>query len=251
MEILEILYEHIWKGKFSAPIQDRLTSSNMCVLDIGSGTGSWITSMAESYPKSSFIGLDLIDFKKGDDQPNLAFIKGNIFDGLPFPDNTFDYVHQSNMMTSIQKDQWKFVIDEIVRVTKPNGWMEFMERNPRANSLGPVMDELSKLFVAYLRSSGVHTKINKELEKMLLNTNQVTDIGINSKGIPIGSWGGYIGELFCKTFDELYSARLSGLLDFMRIPEEVLIEKKVKIAPLEYNKYKTYAKVYRTYGRKI
>jgi len=192
MEILEILYEHVWGGKFSAPVQNEL--NNMCVLDIGCGSGGWIASVAELYPKSTFIGIDIVDFKR-EDLPNLAFIKSNIFDGLPFPDNTFDYVHQSNMMLSIRKDQWPFIIDEIIRVTKPNGWIEFMEKDPKSTSLGPVMDKISKSFVAYLKECGINTKINKELENMLLGTNKIVDIGINSKGIPLGSWGGYIGEL--------------------------------------------------------
>ena len=126
MEVLEIIYQYFWKGKFSAPIHDTLVYGGACVLDVGCGPGTWLISMAKSYPKSTFIGLDIINLDRGDDLPNLAFIKGNIFDGLPFPSNTFDYVHQSNMMTSIQCDQWQSVVNEIARVTKPNGWVEFM-----------------------------------------------------------------------------------------------------------------------------
>ncbi|CAH1757755.1 6862_t:CDS:2 [Entrophospora sp. SA101] len=236
MEILEILYEHVWGGKFSAPVQNEL--NNMCVLDIGCGSGSWIASVAELYPKSTFIGIDIMDFKR-EDLPNLAFIKSNIFDGLPFPDNTFDYVHQSNMMLSIRKDKWPFIIDEIIR-----------ERDPRSTSLGPVMDKISKSFVAYLKVCGINTKINKELESMLLGTNKIVDIGVNSKGIPLGSWGGYIGELFLKNITELLSARISSILDFMCMTEKDLKEI-MEIAPLEYNKHKSYAKTYRIYGRKI
>ncbi|CAJ0833715.1 18892_t:CDS:2 [Entrophospora sp. SA101] len=76
---------------------------------------------------------------------------------------------------------------------------------------------------------------------MLLGTNKIVDIGVNSKGIPLGSWGGYIGELV---------TRISSILDFMCMTEKDLKEI-MEIAPLEYNKHKSYAKTYRIYGRKI
>src|SRR6266511_4978513 len=126
MEIQEIIYQYLWKGMFSAPIQDQLTCNSIRVLDIGCGTGSWLMNMAESYPKSTFGGVDITNFQRSANLPNLAFIQSNIFDGLPFPDNTFDYVRQSNMMCSIRDHQWQFVVDEITRVTKPGGWVEFM-----------------------------------------------------------------------------------------------------------------------------
>ncbi|CAJ0833661.1 18872_t:CDS:2, partial [Entrophospora sp. SA101] len=64
------------------------------------------------------------------------------------------------------------------------------------------------------------------------------------------SWGGYIGELFLKNITELLSARISSILDFMCMTEKDLKEI-MEIAPLEYNKHKSYAKTYRIYGRKI
>ncbi|CAJ0764571.1 6984_t:CDS:1, partial [Entrophospora sp. SA101] len=44
--------------------------------------------------------------------------------------------------------------------------------------------------------------------------------------------------------------RISSILDFMCMTEKDLKEI-MEIAPLEYNKHKSYAKTYRIYGRKI
>ncbi|CAG8703901.1 4135_t:CDS:2, partial [Scutellospora calospora] len=81
-----------WQGNFSSPINDKLFDG-IRVLDIGCGTGSWILDMASQYPSSTFLGLDKLDLFPPSDQrfPNTGFIQANVLDGIPFPDNTFDF----------------------------------------------------------------------------------------------------------------------------------------------------------------
>jgi ubiquinone/menaquinone biosynthesis C-methylase UbiE len=47
-------------------------------------------------------------------------------EGLPFPDNSFDYVVQRNALYNYTKEEWdSIVIPEMIRVLKPGGWIEF------------------------------------------------------------------------------------------------------------------------------
>ena len=55
---------------------------------------------------------------------NIKFVEGNVLDGLPFKDSTFDYVFMRHLCYGFTDQDWKNVIDEIIRITKPGGWIE-------------------------------------------------------------------------------------------------------------------------------
>lgn len=42
----------------------------------------------------------------------------NIEEGLPFPDNSFDYIYSEHCIEHVRPYYWKFVLDEIARVAK-------------------------------------------------------------------------------------------------------------------------------------
>lgn len=82
--------------------------------------------MAKEFPNSEFMAIDLIESYEGVlslAPPNLTFSMADVRK-LPFPDNTFDYVFQGLAMGSFRIHEWPGVIDELVRVTKPGGWVE-------------------------------------------------------------------------------------------------------------------------------
>ncbi|RUS31999.1 hypothetical protein BC938DRAFT_476535 [Jimgerdemannia flammicorona] len=72
-----------------------------------------------------FTGTDIADIFPQDDVPsNCSFESANTLEGLPFADNTFDYVFQRFMVTAFTPAQWDRAIAELVRVTKPGGYVE-------------------------------------------------------------------------------------------------------------------------------
>lgn len=119
------------------------------------GPGVWVLEMADKYRDSTFTGIDIVaNFPQMVNKINLLFkirnphnliilltkifiqIKPentNFFTGevkrLPFEDNTFDFVYMRFMMFAITMDDWPEAIDELVRVCKPDGWIEIMERD--------------------------------------------------------------------------------------------------------------------------
>src|SRR4051794_2842473 len=84
--------------------------------------------MAYEYPSAIFIGVDISPiFPSEKKKPENATFLQNMLDGLPFEDNTFDFVYQRSLASAISEDQWKCdVIHELYRVTKPGGWIELM-----------------------------------------------------------------------------------------------------------------------------
>ena len=61
--------------------------------------------------KQEFVNID----KAAEVKPDLVV---NIEGGLPFPDNSFEYIFSSHCLEHINPSKWKFVLDEIARVAK-------------------------------------------------------------------------------------------------------------------------------------
>ena len=59
---------------------------------------------------------------------NVEFVEYNVLDGLPFNNNSFDYVFARVLVSVYSRTQWtELAIPEYTRVTKPGGWVELME----------------------------------------------------------------------------------------------------------------------------
>jgi ubiquinone/menaquinone biosynthesis C-methylase UbiE len=120
------LLNNVFQSNFSSPVKEILKIGGTEVLDLGCGPGAWLLDMAETFPKSNFTGVDLTNTLIGNDDmsKNIKFIKGNVLDGLPFKNSTFDYIFIRNLSYGFSEQDWKFMINEIIRITKPGGWIE-------------------------------------------------------------------------------------------------------------------------------
>ncbi len=99
--------------------------------------------LAIEFPNSTFIGVD-DDAERARIEiqlPNAAFLHHEIKEGLPFPDDTFDFVHQ-RFFTSVDETDWrKYMLLDMIRVLKSEGWIELMEMSPLFNA-GPVTKKM-------------------------------------------------------------------------------------------------------------
>ncbi|CAG8486017.1 2105_t:CDS:2 [Dentiscutata heterogama] len=123
----QAIFRRHWQGNFSSPVKQVLANSKnkAKVLDVGCGSASWIFDMANDYPDATFIGLDILpNHPELTKLSNASYVQHNILDGLPFEDNTFDFIHQRFLGSSYQKQKWMFVINELVRILKPGGYLE-------------------------------------------------------------------------------------------------------------------------------
>lgn len=86
---------HLQHGNYNAPIEDNFING-IKALDVGCGSGRWTIDMAEDYPASHFTGIDIVTdiLPKTGYPENCTFLRANTLKGLPFEDNTFDFVFQ-------------------------------------------------------------------------------------------------------------------------------------------------------------
>ena len=81
--------------------------------------------MATNFHHAEFTGIDISPIQPLQVKPNnFNFIKADLLEGLPFPDDTFDFVFQRLMVGSIPKNKWPSIMSELTRVLKPGGYLE-------------------------------------------------------------------------------------------------------------------------------
>jgi ubiquinone/menaquinone biosynthesis C-methylase UbiE len=67
--------------------------------------------MGESFPHSKFYGIDISNvFPPEAKKPaNVELVVGNIAKCIPYPDNTFDFIHQRLLIVALTNEDWKKV----------------------------------------------------------------------------------------------------------------------------------------------
>ncbi|KAG0748550.1 hypothetical protein G6F57_004126 [Rhizopus arrhizus] len=88
------------------------------VLDVGCGSGAWILDMVSDYPNCTYEGCDIEDVtNKRLSLKQTHFRTGNVLQGLPYPDNSFDFVHMRLLILAFKVEEWPMAIAEILRMT--------------------------------------------------------------------------------------------------------------------------------------
>ena len=101
--------------------------------------------MANLYPDNEYRGIDLVEiYPTTNIPPNVLFAKADILDddGLPFDNNTFDFVNMRFLSRHFNTNQWRVAIEEMARVTKEFGFIEIMEIDLTSYNQGPVTRKL-------------------------------------------------------------------------------------------------------------
>ncbi|CAG8503751.1 1547_t:CDS:2 [Paraglomus brasilianum] len=235
----------MWGGNYSAPVSDNL-SLGASVLDIGCGAGAWIMNMALDYPVSIFVGIDIAPLFPESHPANVAFLKCNIMDGLPFPDNTFDFVRQAFVIICINWRSWKEkVVKELIRVTKPGGYIEIMDIQREIVNPGTINEKIN----AYLEEHFYKAGINRSSCAGVIDTfnefkDKVIVAPIEERTYYFGKKAGRIGEATLKCLVEAYKAMKIIFTHIMRITEEEFeqmltdYEKECNEVPLRKERYR-------------
>ncbi|RUS25737.1 S-adenosyl-L-methionine-dependent methyltransferase [Jimgerdemannia flammicorona] len=167
------------------------------VLDVGCGPETWATELARKYPSSRVTAIDLVETAgpRPDRPPNYQFLIADALQPLPFPDNTFDFVHMRLMSHAFSAADWKPVLKELKRVMKPGGWIQMIEADQRMYYISGAGVEGKKTMdkvIHTLAARGQLTDVANVLDK-LLRKSGYADITTNYVSIPVGSWGGRLG----------------------------------------------------------
>jgi SAM-dependent methyltransferase len=194
LDFQHFLLKYGLQSNFLAPIQEPLS-----VLDVGCGTGRWAMELAQQFPKANVIGLDMVPTEKfttgyGLVQPpeNYAFVKGNVLEGLPFADGSFDFVHQRLLVAAIPQERWPFVVRELARVTRSGGWVELAECGVPQDAPGNPYPQLWGTWITFCRARGIDFTIGSSIGSLLEQAG-LRQVQQQEVLFPMGKWGGRVG----------------------------------------------------------
>lgn len=165
------------------------------VLDVGAGNGQWGYDICEEFPGAIVVGVDLVSGKPG--QPaGYRFVRANLLHGLPFVDDSFDFVHQRLLASSsIPVTVWPSLVRDLVRVTRPGGWVELVEVGPWLEPAGPATTRLFDLSYRLGRLLGLDMlgQVFRTMDDHLRSAGLV-DVERREVSVPVGEWGGVVGS---------------------------------------------------------
>lgn len=165
------------------------------ILDVGTGTGIWPVEMSRIFPQAHIIGLDVSSSSFQDaSTAAYTFILGDVLKGLPFPEKQFEYVHQRLLVAAIPTANWPTVINELIRVTRPGGWIEVLEIGVTIKNAGSETARLLAWMGGLSKERGFDMGIVSQLGQLLIEAG-VQDVEIHHIPAPLGDWGGYVGSM--------------------------------------------------------
>jgi ubiquinone/menaquinone biosynthesis C-methylase UbiE len=197
LDFQHYLLRHVFRGNYAAPI-----GQPHSILDVGTGTGRWAREMAAQFPDARVVGLDILDARPSpadmearvDGHPaNYRFVQGNVLEGLPFPDASFDFVHMRLMALALPAARWSYVVSELIRVTQPSGWVESVEFGGEKRG-GPAIAQLIRWGMQASALRGIDTAYSTQVGA-LLRVAGLHRVRTQEVDIPIGTYGGRVGVM--------------------------------------------------------
>lgn len=221
LDFQHFLLRQTFKGNYAAPIGEPQS-----ILDVGSGTGRWAREIAQTFPAARVVGLDVTPppadeaAGSGGSEPlpsNYMFAPGNVLEGIPFPDESFDFVHMRLLVLAIPHDRWPFVVNELIRVTRPGGWVESVEATTLQHG-GPAMDMLMEWINALLARRGISFPDGAKVGELMRAAGMV-NVTATDVALPFGEYGDRTARLLATDFFNGVKG-YGGLLQGIATPEQ-------------------------------
>ncbi|GER87776.1 hypothetical protein KDW_19380 [Dictyobacter vulcani] len=245
LDFQHYMLRYAFKGNYLAPVKDPKN-----ILDVACGTGRWMFEIASVFPQANILGLDLVTPLQKQSTVsfprNCIFTASDVADGLPFMDKTFDFVHQRLLILGIQAKIWPGLLRDLVRITRPGGWVELIETNLTCQRLGPETKRLAKWVQEISIKRGIDASIPKILGTQLKQVGLV-NVSTQRISIPIGLWGGRVGSMLRQDILSITKATRPFVMTHAGISAREY-DYIVDISLQEYEQYHSYSDFYVAYG---
>ncbi|THG96243.1 hypothetical protein EW145_g7812 [Phellinidium pouzarii] len=215
------LQHRVWKTAFEGRILLPPFRGQASYVVLDSGTGTEIASQLA--PGAILHGIDIEKRLFPPSHPsNMSFSVASI---TSLPDewsDKFDFVHQRLLVLGLKNKEWPLAVEQIFRVLSPGGWVQFGEFGDWR--IGPVTEKHRRMYKALLDSRGLNLDIYADLPEILQKAN-FTNITVEKRAIPVGSWAGKEGvgsrNNFMSVFRSMKAFVLqSGGLGFVETEED-------------------------------
>lgn len=95
------------------------------IIDVGTGTGVWAMDVADDFPGSTVMGIDLSPIQPTLVPPNLEFVVQDLEEPWDMP-KRFDFIH-TRLMNGFSVKSWPMFYKNAFESCKPGGWVENQE----------------------------------------------------------------------------------------------------------------------------
>ncbi|CAG8713511.1 5536_t:CDS:2, partial [Acaulospora morrowiae] len=243
MQLQHHLLREYWKGNFSAPVREILSVDGTKVLDVGCGPGTWTCEMSSDFSKAKYTAVDINSVFPKIKPKNVEFVQCDILKGLPFDDNTFDYVFLRFLIIHLTEVEWETIlIRELCRVCKPGGWIELMEPMNEIRNTGPVTSKLCEKFHTRIRNQKRNFNVNR-FHKLMIE-NHLININHQCREMPFG-----LNDIKSELGLDIMRERLKKHLQFERVYKGKIEDMLNKVA-VEAKVHNTYIETHRFWGQK-
>jgi SAM-dependent methyltransferase len=184
------------RGNYAAPLQQPAA-----ILDVGGGTGRWAVELAAVFPQAQVTSLDLSNPSASGGAlagtvlpPNIQFQMANVLEGLPYPDASFDFVHQRLLVFALPLDRWPDDVRELVRVTRVGGRVELVEGRPAVHVQTPALTTLHQWVLDFCARRNIDPLVGNQIGSFL-QRGGLADVTMREVQLPLGRWGGHLGTM--------------------------------------------------------
>lgn len=246
LDFQHYMLRSFFKGNYLAPI-----GQPRDILDVGCGTGRWAVELAAEFPNANVIGVDIAPPPITESGPaptadNYTFVQGNALGALPFADNSFDFVHQRYLILGIPAARWPRVVSELLRVTRPGGWVELIETEPPSGA--PAIDQLAAWGAQLVARRGIDMAVARQIGPLLAAAG-AAQVTARTHIIPVGKPGGRIGSMM--VIDYLTALEgVRGPLASAGIASEAAFDQAMARARVEFEQRVFPQSIYVAYARK-
>jgi SAM-dependent methyltransferase len=205
--------------------------------------------MAADFPECEFLGIDIAPLQPTTVLPkNCSFELANVLEGIPKPDNWFDYVRHRFLVGAMPADKWKPYIQECARVCASGGWVEIVESDAQIVSGGPACQQFNAWSAQGAKLRGIDINMVHHLDELMREVGLI-NVTKQTFTAPIGPWGGRAGELFAEDSRLLNSSLQPAITSVFKVPKEE-VEMNCTLMVEEFKTYQAYTTIHVYLGQK-